>query len=515
MAIPYVGTKLQTTTHRPNATFKYATRFQAGDTFTATFMAAYFSAELEVDEPARLAIYADSAGVPGALLGQTDVFMGTGSAQWIAEQLQSGVSITSGTYYWLCYQIDTNSLTGCEATSGGNSFYNVDIFADGIADPFGAGTSDNDIISIYASRRIAAADLSKGGAVVETSGGTKYAVFVDNNVLVVYKDVDGVVSVADSDTAATVHGAGNIAWCHAAIDSNDDIHIVCQCDSEQTRDVAYAVFDCGTDTLGAWEEAADYDQQEPVVQTSHLCQISVDSSDQPHIIYTDNVKISGGKTDQIYYTWNDGSWNGPEQVNATATKNDHMRQPQLTHCPADDVEALYYDAGYIDVLYRRREIGVGWDTENSYAEVGLCQIGFGGVTCTTGDAVYRYHTDDDFDIEENDVDTTYNPHFSVPLVSAALDGTTRYVFYVDFDFDVHLISNDGGGWVDEGALQTGTLEKIIAQYSYLNNNQSGELSYIFDDGTNVYYDSFTLAVEAFPPVPGRVHKDWRFPHRRM
>jgi len=37
---------------------------------------------------------------------------------------------------------------------------------------------------------IADGDLSKGGAVIETSGGTKYGVFVVANVLEIYKDVD-------------------------------------------------------------------------------------------------------------------------------------------------------------------------------------------------------------------------------------------------------------------------------------------------------------------------------------
>jgi len=105
---------------------------------------------------------------------------------------------------------------------------------------------------------ITTADLSKGGAVVETSGGTKYAVLLDGTTLVVYKDIDGTPSLEDSDTAATVHGGNNIDWCHAAIDSADDIHIVCACDALQTRDIAYAVFDTGTDTLGAWEAAAAY-----------------------------------------------------------------------------------------------------------------------------------------------------------------------------------------------------------------------------------------------------------------
>jgi hypothetical protein len=60
-----------------------------------------------------------------------------------------------------------------------------------------------------------------------------------------------------------------------------------------------------------------------------------------------------------------------------------------------------------------------------------------------------------------------------------------------------LISNDGGGWSDEGALNAGTYTYVIAEWAYNNENQSEEISYIFDDGTDVYYDSYPLA--AVPP----------------
>ena len=33
-------------------------------------------------------------------------------------------------------------------------------------------------------------------------------------------------------------------------------------------------------------------------------------------------------------------------------------------------------------------------------------------------------------------------------VSAAAVGTDRYVFYIDTNDDVHLISNAGSGWTD-------------------------------------------------------------------
>ena len=136
-------------------------------------------------------------------------------------------------------------------------------------------------------------DLSLGGAVLEASDGTKIAVFVDSGSIEVWKDIDGTPASVDTDTAATVFGGGAFGWVDAALDSNDDIHIVASCSSEQTRDVAYAVCDLTTG-FGTWTEAADYDEAAP---NNLGCAISIDSNDYPHILFVDRVKM----TDNVYF----------------------------------------------------------------------------------------------------------------------------------------------------------------------------------------------------------------------
>ena len=81
--------------------------------------------------------------------------------------------------------------------------------------------------------------LSNGGAVLEASDGTKVAVFFAYDAtgyIEVWKNINGTPSLVDRDTLATIFGdiSGDLGWVDAAIDSNNDIHIIASCSSEQT-----------------------------------------------------------------------------------------------------------------------------------------------------------------------------------------------------------------------------------------------------------------------------------------
>ena len=286
---------------------------------------------------------------------------------------------------------------------------------------------------------IGAGGLQDGGAVVETSGGVKYAVFFETtaNYVEIYKNIDGTPSRVGHELWSAIHGDQNVGWVHAALDSNDKIHVVCAALVDATRDIAYRVFATSTDSWeGSWVEAAEYTTQAPV---NPGCSTTICSNDYPHILFVDAVKAQGSTQDNVYYTYNDGSWATPEQVGARATKTDSYNSPNITACPADDMEAFYYFVTDGDPAYRRRN-GT-WNSESVYTET--LAVPF-DVVCTTGDTTYRYHVIAGGAIEENNVSTGYD--WGPILGSAALDGTTRYVFYADNDYDTHAISNDGGGW---------------------------------------------------------------------
>ena len=75
---------------------------------------------------------------------------------------------------------------------------------------------------------ITTGQLQYGGAVVETAGGTKVAIFINlSNNLVAYKDIDGTPAIIGAaQTPTVVHGGGLIRWVDAAIDSNVNTTII-------------------------------------------------------------------------------------------------------------------------------------------------------------------------------------------------------------------------------------------------------------------------------------------------
>ena len=146
--------------------------------------------------------------------------------------------------------------------------------------------------------------LIKGGAVVETSGGTKYAVFGDVTNVYVYKDIDGIPSLEETWNPG---GAAGWSRCSAALDSNDKIHIAVSLSAGATEEVLYRVFLTATDSWEAAEAtAASYTDGFP---TNPNCSISIDSSDIPHILYVDSVTYHGTDYDQVSHAWDDGGWN--------------------------------------------------------------------------------------------------------------------------------------------------------------------------------------------------------------
>ncbi len=101
----------------------------------------------------RAAIYADAAGVPGALEAQSSVVTVPDgkAAGWVDFPISPGVTLPAGTY-WIVLQAGTrnngsrrygDSLAGAER-------YNADAFSDGIADPFGTAGIGGWSWSLYA-----------------------------------------------------------------------------------------------------------------------------------------------------------------------------------------------------------------------------------------------------------------------------------------------------------------------------------------------------------------------------
>lgn len=345
---------------------------------------------------------------------------------------------------------------------------------------------------------IATGVLSRGGAVVESSGGTKYAIFANSTgtTLYVYKNIDGTPSLGDSDTSTTIHGGDVVGWCHAAIDSNDDIHIISMCTIKQGagRDVAYCIYDTGTDTLSTWEGIIGFEQATAL--GAYGVSISIDSTDEPDALFLNRVKVTGSTARNVYHSHRDSStgWDGPTQIGDRVVKTDVYDSPTLTNRNSDNKEAFYYFYTNGDPAYKTYSGGSWSSPESTYAETSAT-IGKCGVLSTTSGTVYRYHTIADGSIEENNVDTGYNTSSTYRTVSTCLvDDSDRYVFYIDTSGYVHVISNSGSGWTDEGNMGISGLTRVIAEWAYNNENQSGEINFIYQtSGGSVYYNSFALA----------------------
>jgi hypothetical protein len=89
----------------------------------------------------RMALYEDDAGVPGALLGQTEVLTSISSGTNEYEMLVP-VSVLLDDVVWVALHADGN-VNWLLSISAGGSRYNTDLFTDGIADPFGVASVDN------------------------------------------------------------------------------------------------------------------------------------------------------------------------------------------------------------------------------------------------------------------------------------------------------------------------------------------------------------------------------------
>lgn len=483
---------------------KIASRFQASSSFTANYMTVFTGSNWGSGDTGRLVIYSDNGGSPDVLLGYTPNFMGSGVAEWHSSPLIDGVSITNGSYYWLGIHA-SNNIDYLGASTGGTSETNSDTFIDGPSDPFGSSTSGTINIKIAASdSQIVTAEsgayLTNGGAVMQSSLGHKLLVCVSQSYLALIKGLGDHSYVADRDTFSTVHGTGGSStYFHAAIDSSDNVHIVAACGANTgVRDIAYciATYSAGSWTFGTWEAVlASYTETAP---TNPGVAISIDSNDKPHVLFVDAVKQAGSTGDNVYYSEKTGaSWATPEQVGVRSVKTDAYRWPKLSVDSANDIHTLYRKetAPVESPVYRKNTSG-SWDTEDEgslyYASDGLALA----VTGTTPWIVIA--TSSGAIREGSDVDTTSDTTYaqkdtpSVILMSVCLVGTDEYIFYIDSSDDVHYIYNTGSGWTDGGVLQAGTYDYVIAEWAYNNENQSGEINYVYESSDAIYYDSLPL-----------------------
>lgn len=328
-----------------------------------------------------------------------------------------------------------------------------------------------------------------GSEIITSSSGYLYAIFgyYDINTapyywIEIYKSVNSGASWTRLEhvDGSVINGTyGKTIVSDAAIDANGYIHIVVATAFNDTRDVSYRTFNTADDTWqgAGWEQAAAYGN----APASPGVAISIDSSNKPHVLFMNSVTNMGASYDRIYYTNKTGaSWLTPELVSTGTTSN--YLTPSILVRATNIIEATYQlDGG--TAYYRVRTSG-SWGSETSIANGSAISNSIASNTPNRYTATASL-------IYENNTSIGANP-YSATAVSPTYLGTTRYVFYIDDNQDTHLYSNSGAGWVDVGVLDIGTYTGIIAEYAYNAENQSGQLNYIFSDGTYVYRNAYLL-----------------------
>ena len=341
--------------------------------------------------------------------------------------------------------------------------------------------------------------LGEGAAIMKSSGGLYVAVFKNgSNNLVAYTISGGTPTlIGSAQTPTVVHGGGTVARVFAEIDSNNVVHVISACGSDQTRDIAYNTISNvdSSPAWGTWEEAGPYDQTPSTVWGVYL---TIDSNNAPHVLYIDYVSEHGTTYSQMMYVEKTGaSWSVGENISDVANRN--YSSPRITIKAGNNAEALYQGVTTGNVYYKTRTSGT-WGSETTQSFISGPTIPTGAITVTTGGTVYRYQADDDvaeFRILENYVYTGFLHELGDWQFGAILfNDVDRYIIYCqDTSEDVALLVNTGSGWSSVGILQVGTYEAVIVGWQYNNNNADGdELIYLFGNGATVYFDTYPLGV---------------------
>ncbi len=344
-----------------------------------------------------------------------------------------------------------------------------------------------------------------GKQVVRTSGGTLYAFLSKSGSCEIWKSSSGT-------SWTEQHGASNpscdsSSYLAAAIDSTGVIHLTY---IRGLNGLYYNTFSTGTDTFGS----------EALVLSGfsyYETAISIDSNNKPHIVAVDGDDWDGGSgcssyveyTNKVGAGWssailvatefrNDFSSTCEDVLNATITI-DEDNLPEIAYINGT-LTSLVAVVGNLNNATSFTGVTVDVSVTNSFTQMTDIGIDTSGNTwisyidATTGYVTLAKRIDGSetsawstgWTASLNDTKTGTQP-------SIAIDGTNIYTFYINSLNDV-AYDKYTGSWIGEITLDTGSLRDVNAKWSYYNNNQgSTQIDYIYSDGTDVYWHSFSLS----------------------
>ncbi|MFC1649692.1 hypothetical protein ACFL2C_03215 [Patescibacteria group bacterium] len=354
------------------------------------------------------------------------------------------------------------------------------------------------------------ADSAK--SIVRTSSGNYYA-FVDDGPLEVWKSSDGYVwEQQDSGTSVPTNNFYSVA-----IDSNDVIHVITQFGLANVR---YYKFLTDTDAWDTTLASGTYEDIRSSLSVSYTTRIAVDSNNVPHVVYLiDDGTYYAEYNNRVGGTWESAA-NAPD-INSGATDGldiiiNQSNVPEIIF--SDSTQTLTTLLGNDNDPIGDGTPFYSYDIDTSVSSISA-QILNMQIDSLTGNTWVTYQDSDNsialakytgnhtsgqwtstyWSTILTKTDVGYDPELAIA------GSSDIYVIYRNDDTDIKVVydvydSNAASpSWAGEEILQSFSgvdLQKVNVQSASPSNNYSpNRLPYMFDDGTDVYWDYLYLRRE--------------------
>lgn len=346
------------------------------------------------------------------------------------------------------------------------------------------------------------ATAGTGRSVVRTSTGTLYAFINTAGTCGVWKSTDGTTWTEQDSAHHQGCGVTTNRQIAMAIDSTNTIHLVwASAGNDDT--VAYITFNTSTDTfVGTFTNITNCANGASFPYVYDLG-ISIDSSNKPHLIAHCSSDVDGAY--YIRYTNRvSGSWKAWILVDL-ATVNagvgltiDKDNKPEIVYYTFKISSSSVYAAiGNVNdaASFTTQTISTANTANGNSIAVdtsGNTWVAF-QKNATNVITLEKHNYGDAWSTWQTAIDDSQTGEYP----SLATNSTDVYVIYMAGTGTTGNIVYDKytGSWLGQTTLQTGAYARPKAKWSYLNNNQgSTQLDYLFDDGTDVYWDKLSLFI---------------------
>jgi len=358
---------------------------------------------------------------------------------------------------------------------------------------------------------------------VRTSGDRVYVVSADGNRLQIHKGNQNGEPTSFSEVGSNVV-SDRMGACSVAIDTNDDLHIISMIlgtGHGATKEMRYYRFDTASDTFDVTNEViATLDDSDGNGSFNFSWAIAVDANSDPHAIWNDETKNMGTSRETVYYDNRiGGTWGGRITVKQAAdavlsadgldmvvgqpTNSVGADRPIiiLSNIVDDTMDAFHGDALNATSFTEAADIATSSTVGGTPVSLAIDSnndiiLGFIEEVSKVPTIITHLATQATWGTWETV--TVIDSSRDYDWISIAVDGTNIYAFLLgDVDFDIRLFKDEGSGFSEETAdadlPNVGTFGIPHAKYATKFNNSPKELDYVFESGTTVLYNTFSVS----------------------